>query len=271
MTRVSTIRSLRLTSADPERLARFYAEAIGFKVGSSERIPAEEMRLTGLSDGGMRIPLTLGEQRVELEAFDRPGRPYPTDATSANLCFQHFAVVTSDAAAAWSHAEAHGARPISRGGPITLPESAGGVTAVKFRDPEGHPLEFLQFPTGTDVAWRGKGVLGIDHTAISVSYRKLSAAFYSAWGLREGDGTHNNGPTQEALDGLNQVELDVVPMRPVAFPPHLELLAYQRPPGSPMVEVRPNDIAATRTVWAADENALVSDPDGHLHLLLKSP
>ena len=270
MTQVCAIRSLRLTSADPERLARFYAEAIGFTVRESVRIPAAEMSLIGLSDGGMRVPLTLGEQRVQLEGFDRPGRPYPRESTSADLCFQHFAIITSDAAGSWARAKAQGAVAISHEGPITLPAGSGGVTAIKFRDPEGHPLELLQFPAGADLGWSGQGVLGIDHTAISVSDRCRSVAFYASWGLIEGDRTHNNGPTQDALDGLSGVEVDVVPMRAARSLPYLELLAYQRSGERRSGAARPNDVAATRTVWAADENALVSDPDGHLHLMLSS-
>ena len=87
--------------------------------------------------------------RVDLECFDRPGRAYPPSATACDLVFQHFALVTDDAEAAWRRrALEAGATPISREGPVTLPASGGGVTAIKFRDPEGHPLEFLEFPAG---------------------------------------------------------------------------------------------------------------------------
>ena len=77
--------------------------------------------------------------------------------------------------------------PISRGGPVTLPKSAGGVTAVKFRDPEGHPLEFLQFPPGANPDWKGAGVMGIDHSAISVSDVAASRRFYARHGLSEAE------------------------------------------------------------------------------------
>ena len=77
--------------------------------------------------------------------------------------------VTSDAARAWERARDCGARLISRGGPVTLPPSAGEITAVKFRDPEGHPLELIEFPNGSSAVWSGEGMLGIDHSAIGVA------------------------------------------------------------------------------------------------------
>lgn len=40
----------------------------------------------------------------------------------------------------------NGGRKPPRG--ARLPESSGGVTAFKFRDPDGHPLELLAFPDG---------------------------------------------------------------------------------------------------------------------------
>ena len=115
--------------------------------------------------------------------------------------------------------------------PVTLPISAGGVTAVKFRDPEGHPLEFLQFPRGANPDWNGSGIMGIDHSAISVSDVAASRRFYARLGLSEAGATVNQGPTQDALDGLDGVEVEVVPMNPADKPPHVEMLGYRHPIG----------------------------------------
>ncbi|MEO6381251.1 MAG: hypothetical protein ABIO35_04430, partial [Nitrobacter sp.] len=156
-----------------------------------------------------------------------------------------------------------GATPISRECPVTLPKSSGGVTAVKFRDPEGHPLEFLQFPRDVNFEWAGTGIMGIDHTAISVSDVAASQRFYARHGLRPGDATLNHGPTQDTLDGLDGVEVDVVPMNPTHTPPHVEMLGYRRPAGRALFPLAPNDIAATRIVWKSEGDALIRDPDGH--------
>lgn len=263
---MAAISAFRLTSADPESLARFYAD-IGFTVSPMEQIPLEEMVFLGVAGRGRRISMRLGEQRVDIDGFEQRGRPYPTDISPTDLRFQHLAIVTSDAQAAWKRAQSAGANSISTCGAVTLPASCGGVTAVKFRDPEGHPLEFLQFPLEADNGWQGSGMLGIDHSAISVANAKISTAFYLRTGLTAGRASLNRGATQEALDGLEQVRVDVVPLLPPVHTPHLELLAYRVPRGAPSDRMEPNDIAATRVVWSADRNALLRDPDGHLHLL----
>src|SRR6185437_1046002 len=221
----------------------------------------------GLTGGGVRVPLRLGEQRVDLDSFDVQGRPYPIESTAADLCFQHFAIVTDDASAAWKHVAAIGGRPISADGPVQLPPSTGVAAAVKFRDPEGHPLELLEFPPPGADRWPGTGLLGIDHCAISVSDIDASCRFYEALGLSVRGRTLNQGPTQIALDGLPSVEVDVVPMLPPRATPHIELLGYRHPSGRSAGQMEANDIAATRIVWAADRDRLLRDPDGHLHLL----
>jgi catechol 2,3-dioxygenase-like lactoylglutathione lyase family enzyme len=265
--RVSAITAFRLTAANALRLARFYRE-LGFTAADDcEPIAPEEMRLLGLEGGGSRLPLRLGAQRIDLESFDAPGRPYPTESTAADLCFQHLALVTDDVAAAWARAAALGAIPISSSGPVRLPPATGVVAAVKFRDPEGHPLELLQFPPSGAARWPGIGLLGIDHSAISVADATASRRFYEAMGLSVRAPTLNRGPTQMALDALPEVEVAVVPMLPRAAPPHLELLAYRRPTGRAAPPLAANDVAATRIVWAADRDELIRDPDGHLHLL----
>ena len=268
--RLTAITAFRLTTTVPERLARFY-ESIGFSVGQAVPVPPADMALLGLAGGGIRIALNVGEQRLELEAFDRKGRPYPESATAADLCFQHFALVTPDAAAAWERARAHGATPISIGGPVTLTASAGGLTAVKLRDPEGHPLEFVQFPTAPKDSRGSKWLSGIDHSAICVADTATSRGFYEELGLTAGRPTLNQGPTQVALDGLAEARVDVLPMWPQVGTPHLELLRYRNPTGRTADKLQANDVAATRIVWRSNRDALLHDPDGHLHLLAEFP
>jgi catechol 2,3-dioxygenase-like lactoylglutathione lyase family enzyme len=265
--RLTAIFAFRLTTQNPERLARFYRD-LGFSCDQAPApIPAEEIALLGLRAGGRRIALRLGQQRLDLDTFDEPGQPYPSDSSSADLWFQHFALVTNEAAAQWARAKAWGAQAISSHGAVTLPPSSGGVTAVKFRDPDGHPLEFLQFPTGADHHRMRAGILGIDHSAISVKDARASQAFYEMLGLSAHNPTCNQGSSQDLLDGLSDVEVDVIPMAPQEQSVHLELLGYLNPRGRGCPPVEANDVAATRVVWAADRNALLRDPDGHLHEL----
>lgn len=269
MAHASAITAFRLTTPDSERLAAFYAE-LGFAVGIREGIEESELAILGLRGGGSRLSLHLGGQRVDLDCFDVPGRIYPADATAADLFFQHLAIVTDDAAIAWKRVQALGAVPISTSGPVLLPPATGVAAAVKFRDPDGHPLELLQFPQTGARSWTGTHLLGIDHSAISVSDAQASRAFYEALGLSVQAATLNQGPTQMVLDGLPDVEVDVVPLLPRQDTPHLELLGYRKPAGRSTGRLEANDIAATRTVWAADRDQLIRDPDGHLHLLRRA-
>ncbi len=266
-----SIAGFRLVTADLPRLTRFYVDVLGFAAdGPPAPIGADEMAVLELSGSGQRQLLRLGEQAVALDAFGTPGAPYPAEGNAASLWFQHLALVVDDIAAAAMRL--HGASAITDGGPQHLPASSGGVGAFKFRDPDGHPLELLQFPAeGTPAAWRGKPArgrqigVGIDHSAISVGDVDASAAFYAGLGLGAGQRSHNKGAEQQRLDDLQDVHVVVAPMQPARSPPHLELLGYQVPRGEAGPPLRANDVAATRVVWRSGPPALLRDPDGHLH------
>jgi catechol 2,3-dioxygenase-like lactoylglutathione lyase family enzyme len=255
VTWLKAITAFHVTTAAPERLAQFYIEGLGFELVGHSVIPASELELLGLAGSGTRVTLRLGSEILALDSFEPRGRAYPEGATAADLLFQHFAIVTSDAGAAWERAQARGAVRISIDGPVTLPQSSGGVTAVKFRDPEGHPLELLQFPQAP-ARWHGIGTLGIDHTAVSVADAGVSRRFYEALGLSLHGSTLNQGPAQTALDRLAAVRVEVLPMRPAHTTPHLELLCYRTP---------------RRVVWSSDHDVFFHDPDGHMHQLRSSP
>jgi catechol 2,3-dioxygenase-like lactoylglutathione lyase family enzyme len=255
---LTAITEFRLVTADLPRLCQFYQDVLGFiSDGPEQPIDCDEMRLLGLTGSGRRRSLRFGRQCLAIDQFDKLGRPYPAGTNAASLSFQHFALVVNDIAEAYQHLQ--NATAISMGGPQHLPASSGGVFAFKFRDPDGHPLELLQFRTG---AWqRGPG---IDHSAISVADTKVSRVFYEALGLKLGHHTVNHGPDQARLDNLEGVVVAVVPMLPEVAAPHLELLGYRVACRDPEPVLRANDIAATRIVWHGKRPALLRDPDGHL-------
>ena len=261
---LSCIAAFRLVTQQPELLVAFYA-TLGFSISGCHPIGADEMAMLGIAGVGTRWPMRLGNAAVELDCYEQSGRPYPIDADASSTCFQHLALVTDDVEAAWSCALSAGGTLISDTGPVTLPKSSGGVTAVKFRDPEGHPLELISFPDAAEKGWHGSGMLGIDHSAVVINDRAASEAFYTAHGLTCGDASLNQGSEQAALDGLESPVADVVPMNPAAAPPHVELLHYHRRPGASSEPVAVNDVAATRIIWYHGPPALLRDPDGHLH------
>ncbi len=260
-----------IVTADLPRLVQFYRDVLGFAVQGEERpIDQAEIALLGLSGNGRRQVMSLDRQTISIDQFEQTGRPYPPGSDAASLWFQHLAIVVSNMGEAF--AQLRDVVPISQGGPQQLLSSSGGVQAFKFRDPDGHPLELLQFPRDrTPNAWRtdqrsvGQIGLGIDHSAVSVADADASAAFYRALGLNTGDRTLNEGPEQQRLDALRGVKVAVVPMVPLEGTPHLELLGYQIPSADRGPPLKANDVAATRIIWGGSEATLIRDPDGHLH------
>lgn len=293
--RILQLSRIALNVTDLERSARFYREALGF-VDSGAVEDRDPDPRTVLGGSCRRLLLSLGAQRLELTQYKRPGRPYPPGSRADDLWFQHFAIVTRDMGRAHLRLTGSGARPITVGGPQTLPAASGGVTAYKFRDPDGHPLELLQFP-GQAAAPDLDSTLntGIDHTALSVSQSDASIAFYHhVLGLAQISTQDNTGTAQDALDDLAHTVVQVTALAPTHKTPHLELLGYRTPRGRPLpVPANVHDIAASQTVFrvdklrhllaalgprtptsaapteplsVSDRAALVRDPDGHLLL-----
>jgi catechol 2,3-dioxygenase-like lactoylglutathione lyase family enzyme len=216
--------------------------------------------------------LRLGDEIIELLQFEHPGRAYPKTSTASDLVFQHFAIAVSDMAKAWQRlSDCAGWAPITRDCPQKLPPSSGDVTAFKFRDPEGHPLELLEFAAGsTPGKWQDAShdriCLGIDHSAISVSDTTVSTAFYGALGFQVKNHSFNQGPEQTRLDDIPGVQVQVTALQSEIPAPHLELLCYEAPPGRRPETLHNNDIAATRLVLKGRDGTIprsMSDPDGH--------
>jgi catechol 2,3-dioxygenase-like lactoylglutathione lyase family enzyme len=299
VTAVQRLSRITMICSDPDRLADFYEAAFGFeRTGATSIAEPAFAALIGISGATARvITLQLGGQEVELTGVDPPGQNYPRGISGRSPLFQHFAIVVSDMAAAYARLSAQrGCTAISTHGPQLLPVSSGGVTAYKFRDPEGHPLELIAFARDAVPArWQGDsatGCLGIDHSAISVIDTERSVKFYERLGLHRTGGSLNRGPEQAQLDGLAGAIVEVTALAPPRFfTPHVELLCYRdsddptsAPPGT-------NDVAATRLVMAVPDDqtlellctqnpdailsgpvrfehgarrALLRDPDGHL-------
>jgi len=286
MTSIYRIAQFSLTTGAADRLADFYERALGFRqVGLELRVGAAFETLMGIAGGARGLVLELGEQEVELLEFAKRGRPYPQHAASSDLTFQHLAIVVADMRAAYQGLLAAGGwSAITEGGPQRLPDASGGVTAFKFRDPDGHPLELLAFPEdASPPPWRDKSgpgpCLGIDHSAISVADAARSTAFYEALGFTVSARSHNRGPEQARLDGLPAPDAEVTALSPTQATPHVELLCYRSGARAESVRLRNNDIAASRLVLEAagapkaGADAVrrsLFDPDGH-HLLIVEP
>jgi catechol 2,3-dioxygenase-like lactoylglutathione lyase family enzyme len=270
------ITAIRLVCHDVATTASFYCRAFGAQ-------PLAGKRLT---------TLMLGEQRIELVATASESRIV---APSNSTAFQHCAIVVSDMAAAMRRlCTCPGWSAISRSGAETLSKSSGGVIAFKFRDPEGHPLEFLQFPDDSVPAYwndNKKLFLGIDHSAITIANTERATRFYANLGFSIVKAQVNEGLEQQRLDDVAAPSVEVTALEiPDAEPPHLELLHY-RHPGTIVGVAAVTDIRSTRLILdasglefsealfanyflpAADRDAdgqetWLRDRDGHILILL---
>ncbi len=301
---VGVMRLLRvgLNVSDLDRSSAFYRDALGFSI--VERQSYQRVAGYSITGGGVRVRtglVKLGLQEIELRQFDPPGVPYPEDSTASDLWFQHCAIVVHDMAAAYERLQRHGPVAITQGGPQRLPPGTGSVVCYKFRDPDGHPLELIHFPLGSgDARWQAKSatpMLGIDHSALSVSDAARSIAFYQALGLSIRSRQTNIGPAQSRLDGLPDVSVGVIAMSSdETYTPHVELLSYNNPRGrAAPLSAACSDIAQSSLIFeVADLAVLIQelasagispasivndgpgvacaqlrDPDGHLINLLQ--
>ena len=256
------------TVADLARTEVFYRDGLGFsRVGAIEALPA--MIADAYDSGGAvaaRLTMRLGAQMVAFLAFDPPGAPYPNAPLATNPVFQHLAIPVRSMEAAHARLARLSPQAISRGGPQALPERSGGVTAYKFRDPDGHPLELIAFPGGPAAdRWRtAPGLfLGIDHSAITVTNLDRALAFYAdLLGFRVAERGLNAGETQARLDGVPNPVVDVVALEPPArATPHLELLHYRRPATDRPTPAPygPRDRATTRFVFETGDVAVTAE------------
>jgi len=298
MNAVQKLSRIALVSREPESLAAFYESAFGFARGDETQLAGTALESLLCIPGAKTrlIPLRLGGETIELLGIQPEGRAYPANVPAWSNLFQHFAIVVSSMAAAYAKLSAQaGWTPISTEGPQALPASSGGVTAFKFRDPEGHPLELLAFPPDTvPERWQrsdATGFLGIDHSAISVADTFQSIEFYRRLGLQRSGRSCNTGPAQDRLDGTEGTIVEVTGLAPVEVPPHVELLCYRKVLDRNRNVSGLNDVAATQLILSADSTAaldalctqtadalvsgpvpfedgvaraMIRDPDGHL-------
>jgi catechol 2,3-dioxygenase-like lactoylglutathione lyase family enzyme len=294
---VSLVRKLSritLICREPDRLADFYEFALGFtRTGEVSIAEPAFAQFMGITDATARaITLQLGEQEIELVGVFPPGFSYPQSVSRRSTLFQHFAIVVADMGSAYARLAAHpGWTTISTDGPQLLPVTSGGVTAYKFRDPEGHPLELIAFSRDrTPAKWQCASAaecLGIDHSALSVSVTARSVKFYERLGLRRTSGSLNIGPEQDKLDDIAGAVVKVTAMAPPITTPHVELLCYRGRSDGESALPATNDIAATRLVMRVESEAalealcaqnpgtILSDPvrfeHGGLRAMLRDP
>ncbi|OLC94327.1 MAG: glyoxalase [Acidobacteria bacterium 13_1_40CM_4_58_4] len=256
---VDGVDAIGITVSEMDRAVDFYSKVLTFEKVSDTEVTGENYEhLEGVF--GLRIRVVrmrLGDEFVELIEYLAPkGRPIPVDSRSNDRWFQHVAVIVSDMDKAYCWLRQNKVEHASSG-PQRLPDwnkNAGGISAFYFKDPDGHPVEVLQFPPdkGPEKWHRptDKLFLGIDHTAIVVWDTGASLRFYrDLLGMRVAGESENYGTEQEHLNNVFGARLRITALRG-ASGPGIELLEYLAPrDGRPFpADEHANDIVHRTTI-----------------------
>jgi len=303
---VQRVSAIEITVSDMDRAVEFYSRVLDFKKISDRRIAGVAYEhLEGVFGLRVRVVrMQLGQEQIELEEFLVPkGAPLAQDSRSNDRWFQHIAIIVSDMDASFDWLRRNKVEFLSSG-PQLLPEwnkSAAGIRAFYFKDPDGHPLEILQFPQDKgDPKWHNATrqlFLGVDHTAIVVGDTEASLHFYrDLLGMRIAGESENYGTEQEHLNNVFGARLRITALRANAGP-GIELLEYLTPrDGRPFpanerandlvrheTEIESDDLSSTFKALLAAHSTLISsgvvslptelgytqalevrDPDGHV-------
>jgi catechol 2,3-dioxygenase-like lactoylglutathione lyase family enzyme len=263
----SAVDSVDMTVSDMDRAVEFYSRVLSFKKVSDTEVAGETYEnLEGVFGVRIRVVrMQLGDEFIELTEYLAPkGRPITAGARSNDRAFQHIAIIVSDMDKAYAWLRQNKIEHASSG-PQRLPNwnrNASGIQAFYFKDPDGHPLEILQFPPDKGAEkWHppsDKLFLGIDHTAIVVGDTEASLRFYrDLLGMRIAGESENYGTEQEHLNNVFGAHLRITSLR-AGSGPGIELLEYISPrDGTPFpLDEHANDVIHRQTV-------LVTNSAGH--------
>ena len=277
---VRAVESVGMTVADADRSVDFYSKVLSFqKIADVELQGSDYEHLEGVFGLHMRVvSMRLGDESIELTEYLSPkGRPIAIDSHSNDRWFQHIAIITNEMDRAYAWLRENRVQQVSSG-PQTLPnyiKSAAGIRAFYFEDPDGHPLEILEFPPDKgDPKWHHAGeklFLGIDHTAIAVASTSASLGFYrDVLGFRVAGESENYGSEQEHLNNVFGARLRITSLRSLQGP-GIELLEYLAPSGGRAMpgDEHANDLVhhQTRLVTENIETALNQLQEEHYQLI----
>ncbi len=255
---VRAVDGVAITVADMERAVDFYGRVLFFEKIADVEVAGESVeRLTGVFGARTRVVrMRLGAEHIDLVEYLTPrGRPIPPDSRSNDRWFQHIAIIVNDMEQAYAWLRRHRVEHVSPE-PQRLPNwnpSAAGIRAFYFKDPDGHPLEILEFPPDKgNPRWQRPSrnvFLGIDHTAIVVADTEASLRLYrDTLGMWVAGESENHGPEQERLNNVFAARLRITTLRAAAGPA-IELLEYLTPrDGRPLpTDARANDLSHWQT------------------------
>ena len=237
-----SVSEVTVTVSDLNKMVSFYTEVLPFKVLDTFSLDTKTAALLyklPQNEAVVKMArLGLGDQTFVLQEFPKALRQneIPADSKSNDLWFQHIAIVVSDMDKAYEILRKNRVTHVSTS-PQTLPDyipAAAGIKAFYFRDPDGHNLEIIYFPSGKgNPKWQKNTdqlFLGIDHTAIGISDTPQQQVFYEMLGLTLGGKSENYGPEQEHLNQVFGARLEISGLM-AQQGIGIEFLEYIAPPG----------------------------------------
>jgi catechol 2,3-dioxygenase-like lactoylglutathione lyase family enzyme len=255
----SAVDSIDITVSDMDRAVTFYSGVLAFEKLSDTEVAGETYEsLEGVFGLRMRVVrMRLGDEFIELTEYLAPkGRPVFAGARSNDRSFQHIAIIVSNMDKAYAWLRQNKVEHASSG-PQRLPDwnkNAAGIKAFYFKDPDGHPLEILEFPPAKgEEKWHRRSdklFLGIDHTAIVVGDTEASLHFYcDLLGMRIAGKSENYGTEQEHLNNVFGAHLRITSLR-AGSGPGVELLEYLSPRDGGLfpLDEHANDVIHRQTV-----------------------
>ncbi|MGI9115135.1 MAG: VOC family protein, partial [Chthoniobacterales bacterium] len=264
---VVEVTAIEMNVSDLPRAVAFYTGALQFNLVSADEASAR---------------LQLGEETIILRRPVTRGRPIPRDLPSNDQSFQHLAIVVGDIDAAYAQLQKHQVRIVSPG-VQTLPDwnfDSAKIRALYFRDPDGHFLELIQFPSNKgEPRWHRRGgplFRGIDHSAVVVTEMKRSLEFYrDELGFSVIGNSFNYGGEQELLSGVDGARVRITSLRG-AKGPGLELLQYEAPGRTQILgqTSSPNALSHWQVNLQTTRHDPIgerSDPDGHAFAIEQRP
>ncbi|MGZ0015596.1 VOC family protein [Yeosuana sp. AK3] len=236
------VSEITVTVSDIHKVLPFYTKILPFKVLDTFSIDAKSAAmLYNLPIANARVKmlrLGLGNQTFVLQEFPdhKNNRLIPEDSKSNDLWFQHIAIVVSDMENAYEILRKNRVAHVSTA-PQTLPDyitEAAGIKAFYFKDPDGHNLEIIYFPSGKgNPKWQRNNLqlfLGIDHSAIGISNTPRQQEFYELLGLKLVGKSENYGSEQEHLNQVFGARLEISGLM-AQQGIGIEFLEYIAPPG----------------------------------------
>ncbi len=149
LARVRAVDGVALTVSDAERAAEFYTRVLFFEKMSDYELPGPDSRVR-------IVRMHLGDELMELIEDPAAGRS-----------LQRVAIVVNDIEQAYLWLRRHRVQPVSP--PADWNHETAVIRTVHFNDPDGHPLELVEFPADKWAdRWRrptDRIFLGIDHSA----------------------------------------------------------------------------------------------------------